>query len=63
MSKEKISIEECLIDEIERRDKLDPQHYYNGKLPSIRHAQKMGISDDIIEEVFNIKIAPEDRQS
>jgi hypothetical protein len=56
------TIAELLAKDIEMREALDPNHYYEAKLPSIRRAQMAGLSDDTIERLFNITLRDKDRR-
>ncbi len=56
-----ISLEEELVKEIEIREKLNPNYYYDAKLPSIKMARDMGFCDSDIEKAFNITIRQEDK--
>ncbi len=55
------SVENEIAAKIERNELIDKNAYYKAKLPSIRQAQESGISDEDIEQAFNINILPEHR--
>jgi len=56
------SVENILYEDMARREALDPQYFYEAKLPAIKVAQEAGLSDAEIELAFNIKIRPEDKK-
>lgn len=55
------NFEEEMIRDIERNEKIDKNVYYKAKISSVRLAQDLGVSDDDIEEAFNIRLMPKDK--
>ncbi len=51
------------MEEIELRESLDPNYYYDAKLPAIRMAREAGWTDADIEEMFGITLRPQDCQA
>lgn len=62
MNDQRIPVDQALAKEIEIREKLNPNQYYDAKRPSIQAAREMGLSDAEIEKALNIKLRAEDRQ-
>jgi hypothetical protein len=59
--KKRVTIEERLLKDMDHKEHLDAQYFYDAKLPSVKLAQSMGIPDDKIEAALNMKIKPQDR--
>lgn len=57
------NFEQVAENEVIKLENLDGQYFYEAKLPSVKRAQKAGMSDEIIERLFGIKLKPEDRRS
>ena len=57
-----VSVENLLYEDLVKEETRDPEKFYKAKIPSIKHAQKLGIEDDVIEMMLGLKIKPEDRK-
>jgi hypothetical protein len=50
-----------LLQDIEQREALNPQFYYDAKKPSIRFLRKHGFDDAAIERLLHLTLKEEDR--
>ncbi len=50
-----------LADDIEEQERKDPNAFYGAKLITVRHMQKRGTPDAMIERLLGITIRPEHR--
>ncbi len=57
-NKDMNSLEEYFLKEFEEKESKGKNAYYNSKMISVAYARKLGIPDDEIEIIYNIKLKP-----
>lgn len=50
-----------LMADINQREALNPNYYYDAKQYSIRRARELGLNDAAIERALGITLRPEDK--
>lgn len=58
-----ISIEETMLKELERKERLDNSFAYRMALPALFEAEEMGLSQERIKILFGFNILASDRKN